>query len=57
MHWQQYATLGGAIFSGSIFAVLSLAGPNADRRITATWQLAIVILGQWILYSGGWYNG
>lgn len=56
MHWQQYTTLGLAIFGGSISFVKALASPVTEKRVEAAISVLVVLGFQYVLYSGGWYG-
>lgn len=54
-HWQQYLTLSGASLGAFLFLIGLIMVPN-DKKSTQVIQLLIIAAGQYVLYSGGWYN-
>ena len=55
-HWQQYLTCSLAVFVIICFTFSALLSEQPSAKLNLIIQLAIVCFGQYVLYSGGWYN-
>lgn len=54
-HWQQYLTIGMGSISFVLFLVAGMI--NERQQGNSALQMVLILTGQFILYSGGWYTG